>query len=150
VTLLDVFHATHDFPCHSELFFKGPVPWSWLESAGALPGKALHVAIRLWYEAGLAGSSEVEFSMTSMARMGASRWAASRGLTALEGAGLVSAVRRAGRRPVVTILPTSVLTNTAVLEAGEELEREDAPSQDKKGGDEESPLPPGEVARRGE
>ncbi len=27
------------------LFLKGPIPMNWLECAGKLPGKALHVAI---------------------------------------------------------------------------------------------------------
>jgi hypothetical protein len=70
----------------------------------ALPGKALHVAIQIWHEVGFIKSSEVSISMTGMTRMGVSRWAASRGLEALEKAGLVSVVRHPGRKPVVTIL----------------------------------------------
>jgi len=73
----------------------------------SLPGKALHVAIQIWHEVGFTKSSEVSISMTGMARMGVSRWAASRGLVALEKAGLVSVVRHQGLKPVVTILPAS-------------------------------------------
>ena len=103
---------------------------------------ALHVGIRLWFESVLVRSDSVSISMTGMAPMGVTRYAASRGLTALEGAGLVSAVRHAGRKPVVTILRTSVVTNPAVLEAGEAAGTADmVASQDKNGGDEESPLP---------
>lgn len=64
----------------------------------------MHVAIRLRFEAGLAKVDKVSISMTGMARMGVSRWAASRGLEALERAGLVSVVKHAGRKPIVTIL----------------------------------------------
>jgi hypothetical protein len=92
-------------PRQRERFLKGPISWPWLERASSLPGKALHVAIRLWFEKGLAKSSgKVSISMTGMARMGVSRWAASRGLGGLEAAGLVSVVRHVGRKPVVTIL----------------------------------------------
>ena len=92
-------------PRQHERFLKGPIPWPWLERASSLPGRALHVAIRLWFEKGLTKSSgKVSISMTGMARMGVSRFAASRGLTALEAAGLVSVVRHPGRKPVVTIL----------------------------------------------
>jgi hypothetical protein len=35
-----------------EKFLKGPIPWPWLERAFLLPGKALHVALLLWREAG--------------------------------------------------------------------------------------------------
>lgn len=131
-------------------FLKGPIPWPWLVRAMSLRGHALHVGIRLWFEAGLVRSDNVSISMTGMAPMGVTRYAASRGLTALEGAGLVSAVRHAGRKAVVTILPTSAVTNPAVLEAGEAVEREDVvPSQGKKGGDEERRLPLGDPAPYG-
>jgi len=35
-----------------EKFLKGPIPWPKLERAFLLPGKALHVALLLWREAG--------------------------------------------------------------------------------------------------
>ena len=35
-----------------EKFLKGPIPWAWLQRAFLLPGKALHVALLLWREAG--------------------------------------------------------------------------------------------------
>lgn len=131
-------------------FLKGPIPWPWLERAMSLRGHALHVGIRLWFEAGLVRSDNVSISMTGMAQTGVMRHSASRGLKALEEAGLVSAVRHAGRKPVVTILSTSVATNPAVLEAGEEVGTEEiVPSQDKNGGDEVSPLPSGDLDPHG-
>jgi hypothetical protein len=51
--------------------------------------------------------------MTGMAKMGISRFAASRGLLALEGAGLVSVVRHAGRKPVVMVARHSTTTPTS-------------------------------------
>lgn len=99
-------------PRQRERFLKGPIPWPWLERAGALPGKALHVAIRLWFEVGLTRSSKVSISMTGMTKMGGSRFAASRGLAALEGAGLVSVVRHAGRKPQVVMLETPAMTTS--------------------------------------
>ena len=77
---------------------------SWLAHAMSLPGKGLHVAIRIWYEVGLAGSNEVSLSMIGLAELGISRFAASRGLRALEAAGLVAIARHAGRKPLITVL----------------------------------------------
>ena len=35
-----------------EKFLKGPIPWPWIESAGALPGKALAIGLAVWRKAG--------------------------------------------------------------------------------------------------
>src|SRR5512143_775900 len=71
-------------------FLKGPIPWAWLLAAGKQPGKALHVGIALWFEAGRTRSNKVPLSLTGMERtMEVSRFAAARGLAALEKAGLV-------------------------------------------------------------
>jgi len=35
-------------------FIKGPLPLPWLHRAAALPGKALHIAVGLWYMRGSA------------------------------------------------------------------------------------------------
>jgi hypothetical protein len=136
MTLLDVFCPMHSSPDQCELFLTGPVPWPWLERAGALPGKALHVAVRLWHEVGLTRTLKVSISMTGMARMGISRFAASRGLSALEGAGLVTVVRHAGRKPqVVVVATTAALSSAAVVAAGDERSSEL--------GDEPRGVPPG-------
>ena len=121
-------------PRQRERFLKGPISWPWLERASSLPGKALHVGIRLWFEMGLAKSSgKVSISMKGMATMGVSRWAASRGLAALEKAGLISVVRHAGRKPVVMLLSTPKLTTPALLDAVETAEPDDATSPDEHG-----------------
>lgn len=84
-----------------ELFLRGPIPWVWLQRAMALPGRALHVALHLWLMSGILKGAVVAINLS---RLSVDRSAASRGLAALEAAGLVRATRRPGRKPVVTIL----------------------------------------------
>jgi len=84
-----------------ERFLRGPIPWYWLQLAMRLPGKAFHVGIGLWFLAGLEKSGRVTCSAS---RLGLPRKTASRGLVALETAGLVKVERAAGRSPRVTIL----------------------------------------------
>jgi DNA-binding transcriptional ArsR family regulator len=93
-------------PRRGEYFLKGPIPWPWLIRAAAARGKALHIAIALWFRVGLTRKREVRLSLTRVQELGISRSAASRGLNALEDAGLVTVVRRPGRNPVVTLLET--------------------------------------------
>jgi hypothetical protein len=103
------------------------------------------VAIRLWHEMGLTGTSEVSISMTGMARMGISRFAASRGLLALEGAGLVSVVRHAGRKPVVMVARHAQAG--ATMAAGTETA---SISSSETGCDEMGPFLPGERTTTGD
>jgi hypothetical protein len=85
-------------------FLKGPVQLAWLERAMALEGKALAVGIFLWYLAGLERAKCVRLNLSRFDLQGVSRFAASRGLRALERAGLVECVRGRGRVPAVTIV----------------------------------------------
>jgi hypothetical protein len=100
--------TTPKLPRHSrgELFVKGPIPWNWLVIATrALPrGKALHVAIVLWFQAHLQNSPTVKLSATRLRELGVDRHAGYRALDALEKAELVKVVRRPGRLPTVTLL----------------------------------------------
>jgi DNA-binding transcriptional ArsR family regulator len=77
---------------------------TWLRAAASLQGKALHVGVEIWFQVGLKRSSEVALSLSQFETSGISRSAASRGLTKLEEAGLVSVLRAPGRKPVVTVL----------------------------------------------
>ena len=92
-----------DVPRHrqGERFLKGPIPWAWLARAMALPGKAVHVGIAVWMAAGIARNGLIAVNLS---RLPIGRSAASRGLAALERAGLVSVQRTAGRKPLVTVL----------------------------------------------
>ena len=85
-------------------FLKGPVPMQWLEQAGRLPGKALHVGVLLWFEAGRRRDRTVPLAGGLLAGMRVERRAGYRALAQLEAAGLVSAVRGRGRCPRVTLL----------------------------------------------
>ena len=88
-----------------EPFLKGPVPMAWLREASSLPGKALHVAVEIWFQVGLKRSGEVALSLSQFKKSGISRSTASRGLAQLEEAGLVVVKRAPGRKPIVMVLP---------------------------------------------
>ena len=86
-------------------FLKGPIPLNWMSSAAAQPGKALHVALALWFWAGMKRSRQVILSMSWLrATLGVDRHSGYRGLASLEVIGLVSVVRHRGRKPIVTLL----------------------------------------------
>lgn len=87
-----------------EKFLKGPTPWNWLTIAAKLPGKALHVAIAIWFLAGVNRSSTINLSVSVLRQMGVARNAYYRGLELLEKAELISVARHRGRLPEVIIL----------------------------------------------
>jgi hypothetical protein len=74
-------------------------------TAAGCPGKALAVALAVWYRAGRKKCARVKLSLATLDKqMGIKRDAARRGLAALERAGLVTVERRVGARPQVTLL----------------------------------------------
>jgi hypothetical protein len=79
------------------------VPLAWLSRASRLPGKALAVALAIWYVAGLERSGTVRLTTSTLREFNVGRKAAYRGLAALERAGLVQVERKRGRCPGVTI-----------------------------------------------
>jgi len=87
-----------------EMFLKGPIPWPWLLRAAKSSGKALHVAIALWFYAGLNSSLKIGLNQSRLLDLGVTRDSARRGLRELEKQKLVSVIRHSGRKPVVTIL----------------------------------------------
>jgi hypothetical protein len=89
-----------------QAFLKGPIPWPWLRQALTLPGKALHVAVLLWKEAGCCRSRTVRFRLAGAAELGMHPDTAKRGLRALATAGLVSIRHHHGRALEVTLLET--------------------------------------------
>jgi hypothetical protein len=89
-----------------ESFLKGPIPWPWLLRAMVLPGKALHVALLLWQEAGCRKKATVRFRLAGTAEMGMHPDTAKRGLRALEEDGLVSVMHHPGSALEVTLLET--------------------------------------------
>jgi hypothetical protein len=87
-----------------------PVPW--LEKAIALPGKALHVGLVIWYYWGLR-SEDVSLSQIKLAQFSLNRETARRGLATLEAAGLVTVIRHPGRAPRVRPCELSPETPTS-------------------------------------
>jgi len=92
-------------PRHSlgEPFLKGPIPWKWLAAAGKLSGKALHLGLCLWREAGCAKSRTIRFCVQKSNVLGVSLRSARRGMRALQRAGLISVDQKPGRCLQVTI-----------------------------------------------
>jgi hypothetical protein len=90
-------------PRQGEKFLKGPIPWPWLQRAFRLPGKALHVALLLWREAGCRRSRMVPLCLAGELPEGLNRQSARRGLRQLAGAGLVTIRRRPGRGLEITL-----------------------------------------------
>src|SRR5262249_25477437 len=86
-----------------ERFLKGPIPWTWLEPAGRLRGRALQVALVLWQEAGCTNSRTVRLCLKGQLPMGLNRQSARRGLRFLGDAGLVMVRSLPGRGLEVTL-----------------------------------------------
>jgi len=87
-----------------EKFLKGPIPRPWLVRAARLPGKSLHVAVGLWFWAGIRRTDTVKLSTAFMETLGVGRHSVYRALRVLEAVGLITVERHAGRLPVVTLL----------------------------------------------
>jgi hypothetical protein len=86
------------------MWVKGPIPWPWLAMAARLPGKALHVAVLLWREAGCRKSRTVAFCLSRAGELEVRQDSARRALRHLAAAGLVRVRPRPGRCLEVTLL----------------------------------------------
>lgn len=85
-------------------YIKGPIPLEWMKRASALSGKALAVALVIWYIAGLRKSpTNLPVTGKVLKAFSVGRKAGYRGLVALEVAGLVTVRREPGRCPCVTL-----------------------------------------------
>ena len=87
-----------------EKFLKGPIPWNWLKKASQQSGKALHVAIAIWFLAGIERNRTVNLPNRVVTALGVSRFAKGRALKELERAGLVTVERTEGCNPRIKIL----------------------------------------------
>jgi hypothetical protein len=85
-------------------FIKGPLPLDWFIVAAGLPCGATHVALVLWYLAGLKKNMTVSLPNKPLKEMKIGKNTKSRALKALVGAGLIKVVQKRGNSPVVTIL----------------------------------------------
>lgn len=84
-------------------FIKGPIPFDWLQTANALPGKAGQVGIALWFLAGVKKSRIVKITAEAERLAGCVRQTFAKGLAALEAAGLVAVERKPGQKAIVEI-----------------------------------------------
>jgi hypothetical protein len=89
---------------NSKRFLKGPIPWNWVIRASELPGKALVLGLCLWRLKGATRKDTVLLSNTELEPFGIDRAAKSRGLAALEKAGLIKLDRKRGRWANITLL----------------------------------------------
>ena len=87
-----------------EKFIQGPIPMTWVQRAAALPGKAFHLGMALWFMAGMTKNRRVRVTHKLASQFSVGRKAIARCLKQLQGAGLASVEQRAGRSPEVTIL----------------------------------------------
>ena len=98
--------ATERVRLTGDRFLKGPIPWSWIAGAAALPGQALLVGLCIWRLAGAKKSHTVFFGNADLKPLGIDRAAKSRALRALEEAGLIKVTRQYGRFPQIALLCT--------------------------------------------
>ena len=89
---------------NSKRFLKGPIPWSWIIRASGLPRQALVLGLCLWRLKGATQKDTVLLSNTELEPFGIDRAAKSRGLAALEKAGLIKVDRKRGRWANITLL----------------------------------------------
>jgi hypothetical protein len=86
-------------------FVRGPIPLAWLTMASKLPGKALAVAMAIWFESGRRrGSPTIILTTAILDRFAVGRKAKYRALKHLQAAGLIAVYQKPRRNPVVTIL----------------------------------------------
>lgn len=85
-------------------FIKGPLPLPWLQAVMQLPGKTLHLALAVWYLAGLNRRTDnLMLSPKVVHSFGLSRDAQYDGLHRLEAQGLILVRRQPGQAPRVTL-----------------------------------------------
>ena len=87
-----------------ELFLRGPIPLEWLGKAAKLQGKAINVAIALWWCHGMAKGKPFKLTQTALSSLNVKRGAVSAGLVGLEQAGLIRIERKTGQRPTISII----------------------------------------------
>jgi hypothetical protein len=85
-------------------FVRGPIRMVWLESVARLPGKALAVALLLWFLDGFDPGRPVRLTSPLLGRFGIDRKAAYRALKGLEARGLIRLERRPGRGPLIEMV----------------------------------------------
>jgi len=85
-------------------FLKGPIPIWWLNKASSLPGKALNVALAIWWLDGMSKGGGIKLTGKALGHLNVSRYAVRSALDGMEQLNLIRAIRRPGRRPEITVL----------------------------------------------
>jgi hypothetical protein len=85
-------------------WFIAAIPGDWIAEAAKLPGHSLHVALAIMYVYGMKRGREVVLTRFHFDRFDTARGPASRGLAALQQAGLIKYTRE-GQRFKVTVMP---------------------------------------------
>ncbi len=91
-------------------FLRGPIPLPWLTKACLIGDiAALQVAMAIWFARGRTKSEVINLSTALLDRFmdTRDRRKKTRGIKALEGAGLVSVERQPRKNPIITILEIS-------------------------------------------
>ncbi len=85
-------------------FLKGPIPMAWLNKAMQLSGKAFHVAIIIWYLAGMKSNRQVKLTQKELDVFNINRNAKYRALAELKAANLICVDSGNGKNPLITLL----------------------------------------------
>ena len=107
-------------------FLKGPIPMPEIIAATNLPGKALAIYLAIRHQIDLSQQREVSVPKGLLEDMGVDRDSKSRGLKALERAGLIRVVRKKGCSARVRLNDDSVsytATHSPSLRSGELSDR---------------------------
>lgn len=100
----EVAYTSIPRPKNREHYLRGPIPLSWLTQAARLSGRSLHVAVTIWYRAGLEKNATIRLGNAVLAKFSVSPDSKRRALIELEKAGLIRVERGKNKNPVVTIL----------------------------------------------
>ena len=94
----------HGVRTKTKPFILGPIPLDWITRANSLRGKAGATGLALFFLKGVKQANTFKVTAEAEQIAACSRQAFSRGLVALQDAGLITLQQRSGARPIVTIL----------------------------------------------
>jgi len=94
-----------------DLFIKGPIPMPWISAAAKLPGKAVQVALALFWLAGIRPQDMVKMTRQALELFNVSDDAYRDALPRLEAAGLIKVSRARGQRARVEIVRAAAAEN---------------------------------------
>jgi len=86
------------------LFIKGPIPMDWISAAAKLPGKAIHVALALYWMGGMNPQKRFKITRRALDLFNVSDDAYRDALLRMEAANLIRVSRSPGQRAQVEIV----------------------------------------------